>query len=285
MFFKLGVKMSEKDDIYLDRILEEIKDKRNFDFLQYRKKLLLRRVMVRVRSTRYPDLESYFAYLKDNHEEMDLLMDALTINVTEFFRDPLVFDALEKGLIPELFANKERSKIATVRVWSCGCSSGEEAHSLLISMAEFLGKDIKRYRLKIFGTDIDKASLTKAKKGVFSADKFEKLAEDKKRAVNRYFNVSGNGRNYSIRDEWRGYIDFRHHNIVSDPPIDKVDLILCRNMLIYFDRDLQAKVLEKLGTALVEGGFLVLGNVESLWGKARGQFVEYDRQARIYLKR
>jgi len=272
---------------YLDKILEVVREKRNLDFSQYRENLLSRRVMTRVRMAKRENFEQYLAYLKFHQEEIDNLMDALTINVTEFFRDARVFDVIEKKIIPDII-NKKRAasgqRPAAISIWSCGSSSGEEAYSILMLIAEYLGVKLSEYKLAIHGTDIDNGALSKAHEGVYEAFQFRNLSEDKKHLIDKYFYDMGNKR-YWIREEWPGYMDFKYHDVASDPPLEQVDMILCRNLFIYFDRELQNQVLENFWVSLAKGGFLVMGIVESMLGAVRDKFSEYDRDCRIYIRK
>lgn len=272
--------MIETKDPYLEKILDLVREKRNLDFSQYRGNLLARRVMARVRMAKCDNFQQYFTYLKLHGEELDLLMNSLTINVTEFFRDARAFEVIEKRVIPD-FINKKRT---TINIWSCGSSSGEEAYSMLMLIAEYLGPRLADYKLKICGTDIDNQSLAKAREGVYEAYQFRNLDSNRKKLVDKYFYDMGNSR-YRIKQEWPKFMDFQYHDVIADPPLEHMDIILCRNLFIYFDRDLQSQVLERLCQSLNKGGFLVLGIVESLMGPIRGKFIEYDRDARIYVKR
>lgn len=286
-------------DPYLEKILDLIKERRNVDFSQYRGSILSRRVMARVRMTRRDNFEQYLAYLKFRPEELDNLMEAMTINVTEFFRDTKVFDVIEKKVIPEIINNKRTAHGAparslssreaggqrtTLNIWSCACSSGEEPYSILMLIAEHLGPKLADYSLAIHGTDIDGESLAKAHEGVYEARQFRNLPHDKRMLIDKYFYDMGNKR-YWIREEWPGYMNFQYHDVVADPPLEHMDMILCRNLFIYFDRELQNQVLERFWHSLHKGGFLVLGIVESPMGSIREKFIEYNRDARIYIKR
>jgi len=271
-------------DRYLKKILEKIKQERNLDFSQYRERILARRVMARVRMNKRENFEEYYAYLRFHSEEMDSLMDAMTINVTEFFRDKDVYDVIENKVIPEMLSRKKRLKSHTIRIWSCGSSSGEEAYSVLILLAEALGTKLANYTLNIYGTDIDSQALAKAREGVYETRQFKNLTKEKTALIDKYFYDVGNGR-FWIREGYPPYMNFMYHDVIDDVPIDCMDIILCRNLLIYFDRRLQEQVFEHFRMSLNKGGFLILGKVESLSGRVKDEFIEYDRNARIYSKR
>lgn len=276
--------MVETKGPYLEKILDKIKEERNLDFSQYRESILERRVMVRVRMAKRATFEEYLAYLKFHPEEMDYLMDAMTINVTEFFRDGLVFDAIEAHVIPQIFEKKKRLDSKTVRIWSCGCSSGEEPYSVLMLITDYLGPKLADYKLSLYGTDIDSQSLAKAREGVYEESQFKNLSPERKALVDKYFYNVGNKR-YWIREEWPAYMDFRYHDVIADLPLEHMDLILCRNLFIYFNRQLQEQILERFWGSLNKDGFLILGNVELMFGPVKEKFEEFDRKAKIYVKK
>lgn len=277
--------MSPKRDLSLTKILNALKQKRNVDFSLYRESVLMRRVMTRVRSTKHKNFEDYHDYLKQNPEEMTLLMEAMTINVTEFFRDPYVFSAFEYNVIPDLFSRKEKAGLSRVRIWSCASSSGEEAYSILMLIAKYLGEELDHFNISIVGTDIDQGSLERASLGVYPELEFSKLLSDEMKLIDIFFQHSERDKCYVIKNEWKDFVSFKYHDITSDPTFGKMDVIFCRNLLIYLDRELQVKIIGKLYNALNNGGFLILGNVESLWGEFRDKFSEFDRKARIYIKK
>lgn len=281
---------------YFSKILELIKKERGVDFSQYREKLLQRRVMSRVRAAKRKTFEEYHAYLRIHHEELDNLMETLTINVTEFFRDPKVFEIIEKKVIPELFMvrssksevkNDEkvrRTHSKSIRIWSCGSSTGEEAYSVLMLIAEHLGPKIKLYDIMIYGTDIDPHALAAANEAVYEPEQFKSLSPERSVLLKKYTYDMGNGR-FWFHENMTSHMQFQYHDITADAPLEEMDLILCRNMLIYFDRDLQNKVFAKFHQSLKSGGILILGNVESLSSEFKDKFTEYDHAARIYRKR
>lgn len=269
---------------YLNKIFEKIKENRNLDFSQYREALLSRRVMSRVRFTKTERFSGYLSYLKSHPEEIDNLIDVMTINVTEFFRDAPVFDTIEKNVIPALIAKKKEAESNLIRVWSCACSSGEEAYSVLMLFAEILGMKLADYRLSIYGTDIDNSALARAREGIYEDCQFKHLSAQKKKLIGRYFYDIGNKR-YWIREEWHEHIIFYYNDIISDIPLEHMDVILCRNAFIYFSRELQEYILEKFWRSLNKGGFLILGKVESIFGNMKDNFIEYDMLNRIYVKK
>jgi len=271
--------MSEKK---IKLLLNEVFKERHIDFSEYRESLLERRINVRLRATKKSSHDEYVTYLSGNREEMDLLLDALTINTTQFFRDPRVFESIRKKILPIIF-NRATSdeRRATINIWSCGCSGGEETVTLLILIAEYLNDRLDRYDIRIHGTDIDKWSIENALDGVYEEYKFKDMPANLRE---KYFLDMGNRRHW--RREWLNrHLAFREHDIVRRKPLMNMDLILCRNVFIYFKRNLQKLCLEKFARSLNEGGFLVLGLTESLWGESAVNYEEFDRENRIFRKK
>ena len=268
----------EHQDLKL--LLNELFKERGIDFSQYRENLIERRVAVRLRATKNSTYEEYTRFLKGNKEEMDALLDVLTINVTQFFRDPRVFEAIKKNIIPELFNNEVIENRKIVRVLSCGCSGGEEAATILILIAEYLKGSFDKPQIYIYGTDIDKWSIERAKDGVYAEHEFKDMPEGLKE---KYFLEVGN-KKFWRKKELNKFLFFRVHDIAMEDPPKSFDMILCRNLFIYFKRELQELCLEKFSRALNKNGFLVLGLTESLWGAMAKSFVEFDRENRIYRK-
>ena len=270
--------MENHEDLKL--LLNEVFKERHIDFSQYREQLIQRRVAVRLRVTKCHSYPEYIDFLKHNRHELDALLDALTINVTQFYRDPQVFQAIAQKIIPCLFPAKVIEKKEIVRIWSCGCSGGEEATTVLILISEYLKQDINKPRILIYGTDIDKLSIKKANEGIYEEYEFKDMPAGLKE---KYFLPVGN-RRYERKKEFNQFLFFREQDVIRSEPVKNVDLIICRNLFIYFKRELQLQCLEKFYRALNKGGFLVLGLTESLWGDSAKKYAEFDRENRIYGK-
>jgi len=262
-------------------LLNEVFKERHIDFSQYREQLIQRRVASRLRLTRCHSYQEYIGFLKHHRQEMDTLLDALTINVTQFYRDPKVFQAIAQKIIPRLFPADVMEKRKIIRIWSCGCSGGQEATTILILISEYLKQDINKPRILIYGTDIDKLSIKKARDGIYEEYEFKDLPAGLKE---KYFLSVGN-RRFERKKELNQFLFFREQDVVRSEPVKNVDLILCRNLFIYFKRELQAQCLEKFYRALNKGGFLVMGLTESLWGDPAKKFAEVDRENRIYTRK
>jgi len=270
----------ETKDPYLEKILDKIQEERNLDFSQYRGSILGRRVMARVRMTKQDSFEQYLAYLRLHPEEMDYLMDAMTINVTEFFRDAFIFDVIEKEVIPEIFREKQRLNSGTIRIWSCGCADGSEVISMLILIAEYLNEAINKLQFSIIGTDIDLENLTRAKEAVYEEGRFENMEPHLR---GKYFQDMGNKR-YRLKKEYSKYIHYKFHDIVNDKPFTHLDLIICRNLFIYLNVALQERILATFHKALARGGFLILGLTRHINPRMTGGFSAFDADNRIYRK-
>ncbi|MFH0772417.1 MAG: protein-glutamate O-methyltransferase CheR [Candidatus Omnitrophota bacterium] len=271
-------KMDDHRDLKL--LLNEVFKERGIDFSQYRENLLERRVAVRIRATKSCSYEEYMRLLKDNREEMDALLDVLTINVTQFFRDTRVFEAVKKNVIPELFNKEVIENRKIVRIWSCGSSAGEEATTVLILIAEYLKENLGKPQIYIYATDIDKWSIEKARDGIYEEFEFKDMPKELRE---KHFLEVGN-KKFWRKKELNKFLFFKIHDIAKDDPPKSFDMILCRNLFIYFKRELQEICLEKFSMALNKNGFLVLGLTESLWGASPKSFVEFDRENRMYRK-
>ncbi|MFH1442129.1 MAG: protein-glutamate O-methyltransferase CheR [Candidatus Omnitrophota bacterium] len=261
-------------------LLNKVFKERAIDFSQYREKLLCRRVATRLRANKKSSYEEYMRLLENSREEMDALLDSLTIHTTQFYRDSKVFDAVYENILPELFNKEALKNKKSARIWSCGCSGGEESTTVLILIAEYLKENFDIQQIAIYGTDIDKWSIEKAKDGVYDEYEFKDMPAGLKE---KYFLDMGNKR-FWRKKELNKYLFFKQHDIVKDEPLRNIDLILCRNLFIYFKRELQQLCLEKFYKSLNKGGFLVLGLTESLWKDVTEGYVEFDSYNKIYRK-
>lgn len=269
----------------LQQLLQKIFEERGFDFRQYKKDMLKRRLARRLSATRTASYGDYAKILNAQPEEYKRLFDDLTIKVSYFFRNPLTFELLYRVVLPEMITRKEQSMDKMIRVWSAGCAYGEEPYSVAILLTELLGEQLKNYYITIYATDIDGDALNRARIGVYSENS---VLEIKKGLLDKYFYYNGN---YRIKECVKELVAFSLHDLTSEKiivPSESVftnfDLILCRNVLIYFSKDLQKKVLNNFGTALNEKGYLVLGESEMLMDDTRMGFVCTDYQNKIYQK-
>jgi two-component system CheB/CheR fusion protein len=241
----------------IEPLLEYLKESRGFDFSGYKRPTLGRRVrkrMVEVGAENYLD---YQDHLEANPREFTELFNTILINVTAFFRDKPAWDFLAEEVLPKLVeAIPDESPI---RVWSAGCASGEEAYTIAILLAEILGEDVFKQRVKIYATDIDEEALAEARAATYTA---KALAEVPEEFRARYFVESG--RDYSFRPDLRRSVIFGRNELLEDAPISKIDLLICRNVLMYFTVEAQSRILAQFNFALRDHGYLFLGKSEML---------------------
>ena len=264
----------DSDEETLRRIFAHLHLRLGHDFSLYKRATILRRIARRVQVTRQDSLASYFAYLRDNVEEAQALFKDFLISVTTFFRDPKAFDALAKYVIPRLFEGREADR--QIRVWAPGCATGEEVYSLAILLLEEAARREFIPEIQVFGSDLDASALAVAREGRYPAAIEADVSEERLR---RYFQPEGN--HYCVRKELRGAVLFASHSLLRDPPFSRLDLISCRNLLIYWSRQLQHQVCNTFHYALNPGGFLFLGASENA-DQPSGLFSAVDRDARIY---
>lgn len=261
---------------YLEKIIILLREHTGHDFSLYKKNTLIRRVDRRKSVHQIETLKNYVHYLQENPTEVGILFKELLIGVTSFFRDPAVWEMLKEKVLPE-FLN-ELPEGREIRVWVPGCSTGEEAYSLAIVFKETLAKmkTRKNQTLQIFATDIDNDAIDKARKGFFNKNI---TADVPPELIDRYFNVENNG--YRVASSIREMIIFAPQNVIKDPPFTKVDIISCRNMLIYMEPELQKKVIALFQYSLNPQGLMILGTSETLWGYRDG-FKVQDIKLKIF---
>lgn len=266
--------LNSKGEEALRRILDYVRVKTGQDFSKYKRATVMRRLARRMQLAQTQRLNEYLSYLKENQNEVLALLSDLLISVTCFFRDPAVFEALAKKVVPILFDRKNRE--TPLRVWVPGCATGEEAYSLAILLLEEAARRDGTPGIQIFASDIDSRALAVAREGRYPASIVAEVSEDR---LHRFF--TREDESFRIRPEVRDLIVFASHNLIKDPPFSKCDLISCRNLLIYLDRDLQRQVLGIFSYSLSPGGFLLLGTSETA-DNPPGLFNVVDREARFY---
>lgn len=240
----------------ISQIYKIIFEEKGIDFSQYKKSTLIRRIERRLAALKIENLNDYLDYLKLNVEEVTNLYNDILIGVTEFFRDFEVFEEIEEQ-IKTLVERKEQGE--EIRFWSIGCSTGEEAYSLAILLSEILEDKILKYKIKIFATDIDDESLKIARTGIYAETS---LVNIDKKIINKYFTIHKN--QFEIKKNIRELVVFSKHNIIGDSPFLRIDLVTCRNMLIYFSSALQERFFPIVHYSLKDNGILVLGKSESI---------------------
>jgi len=270
-----GGQAPDDDPTGLDALLDHLHRSRGFDFGGYKRSSLSRRIRRRMQLVGIDDFAMYLDYLEVHPDEFQLLFNTILINVTGFFRDGPAWEALRQE-IERIVAARGRER--TIRIWSAGCASGEEAYTLAIVLAEVLGAEAFAKRVKIYATDIDEEALAHARQGIYSARALEAVPPA---LVERYFTVTGSG--YVFHKELRRAVIFGRHDLVQDAPISRVDVLVCRNTLMYFNAETQTRILQRLNFALNDDGILFLGKAEMLLTHP-DLFTPVDLKLRIFAR-
>jgi two-component system, chemotaxis family, CheB/CheR fusion protein len=237
--------------------LDQLRERTGIDFASYKRATILRRLQRRMVATATTKLRDYIRYVQSNPDEYQRLTGSFLIKVTEFFRDRDLFEHLRDSVIPTLIS-EARERDNELRIWSAGCATGEEAYSLAMLVADALGDELESFHVRIFATDVDADAIAFARRGVYPEASVAALPAE---LVERHFVAGPDG--YEVRKAIRGITVFGQHDLGSRAPFPRVDLALCRNVLIYFTTELQRRALQLFAFALRDGGFLVLGKAES----------------------
>ena len=248
--------LNEQEVETLQRILAQVHARTGHDFNQYKRSTILRRVERRMQLNGFMTLEAYLDYLRHNAHEATAMFNDILIGVTNFFRDRDSWAALEKKAIPALIHEKHGKD--GIRVWSIGCATGEEAYSLAILLFEQVEKLDFRPHIQVLASDLDESSIARAREGLYPAAIEADVSPER---LERFF--TSEGEYYRVRRELRDAVLFTHHNVLRDPPLSRQDLIACRNVLIYLQREVQDNVFNIFHYALNSGGYLFLGTSES----------------------
>lgn len=270
--------MEENREETFSLLLDKIFQDRGLDFRHYRRELLKRRIAIRMRANKSPAYSDYLRLLINKPEEYDKLFDVLTINVSEFFRDTEVWVSL-RVLFENLIKNKIQKKDYSIRVWSAGCANGEEPYSLAVLLRDLL-KQNSQFSLRIIGTDIDQRCLKFAQKGEYRKEAVKNVNPE---YLKNYFEAITGG--YKVKEEIKALVEFKALDLIIAEHLEKMDIVLCRNVFIYFSRSLQETLLMKFYKALVTSGYLIMGKVETILGEAKQIFEEIDHGAKIYSKK
>jgi two-component system CheB/CheR fusion protein len=267
---------AEELDPAFEELLSYLKRTRGFDFSGYKWSSLQRRIAKRMETVNTPTYAEYTDYLEVHPDEFVHLFNTILINVTGFFRDPLSWEYVAGEVIPRILSNKKGNE--PIRVWSAGCASGEEAYTAGILLAEALGPDAFRERVKIYGTDIDIDALNQARQGTYTARDVEEMPKE---LLDKYFEKVGD--RFAFRKDLRRSVIFGRHDLMQDAPISRLDLLICRNTLMYFNAETQQRILDRFYFALAEGGFLFLGKAEMLLAH-NSAFAPLDLKRRVFVK-
>jgi two-component system, chemotaxis family, CheB/CheR fusion protein len=274
----VSVPVSKAEDT-LKKIFVLLHAQTGHDFSQYKPSTINRRIERRMAVSQIQTIDEYVDLLQQNPSEMESLFHDLLIGVTSFFRDPEAFQALEELVIPKLFAGKPSD--GTIRVWSPGCAMGEEAYSLAILLAEYQEAHKQSFKTQVFATDIDGKAIATARTGIYPSG----IATDITPArLTRFFAAEAEGSAYRIHKAIRDMLIFSEQDVIKDPPFSKLDLISCRNLLIYISAEQQKKLIQLFHYALNPGGFLFLGTSETV-GEFGDRFATIDRKLKLYQRK
>jgi len=257
----------------------------DFNTEQYKNSYLCRRFDSRLRVYHLDTYDEYWQMLKKDKKEQEVLLKELTINVTEFFRDNTVYQVFREQVIPQVVENKKYGKI---KVWSAGCSDGKEAYSIAMIFSEFFKNQNVKDKVEIHGSDIDHECLNTATNGIYvSKPGIPQIDVERQISflnnAKKYFDIEGNI--FKVKPELKQLTNFRYHDLISGPKKKGFDIIFCRNVVIYFARELQTILYKDFYDALNPGGFFIMGKTETLIGPARDLFEPFNTKERIFIKK
>jgi two-component system CheB/CheR fusion protein len=261
-------------DAGFEALLEFLKRARGFDFTGYKRASLERRFRRRMDAVGCESFSDYLDFLEVHPDEFEQLFNTLLINVTSFFRDTEAWEVMRETVVPELLERRDDDE--QIRVWSAGCASGQEAYSIAMILADLLGQEQYRERVKIYGTDIDEDALSYARSAIYTAKELEGVPAELRQ---KYFTRAD--KRFAFRTDLRRTVIFGRNNLLQDAPISRLDLLLCRNTLMYFTAETQARILRHFQFALGSGGTLMLGKSEMMLSH-RDAFKPVDLKQRIF---
>lgn len=277
-FYSATVTMPLLETAELEELLAYLSQAHQVDLTGYKRPSLMRRTLVRMQRIGIEHYQGYFTYLQQYPDEVEHLLNTIYINYTYFFRDLPVWDYLANQIIPQIIANKAPDE--PIRVWSAGCATGEETYSLAMLLIAVLGVEQFQQRVQIYGTDVDLDAIQQARQGYYPAYKVEIIPPD---LQEQYFECRENF--YCWRQEFPQSIHFQLHNLIQDPPLPDIDLLVCRNLLMYLTEETQLQILTNFYSSLEKNGFLLLGKVENLITRLQlSLFKPIYRQSRVFKK-
>ncbi len=270
----------------LQNIINFLHVNRGLDFSGYRTAMLNRRIRKRVLATNLTNQNEYKNYLEQNNSELDMLIDVLTINVSRFFRDTFSFEYFASAVLPKLIIEKNNSKDGSLRIWSAGCASGEEPYSIAILIKEIFKNEKLKLNTAIFATDVDKNVLKFANEGVYSSESIENIRHS---LLDKYFLTIG--KVFKLTSSIKKMVQFSEFDMINKKSIvppeciyGDFDIVLCRNLLIYFESDFQEVIFNKLYQSLNINGVLFLGDTEIPLTKFKNKFTRISKYHKIYRK-
>ena len=274
-----GTVSSPSKENAMKKIFVLLRDKRGHDFSQYKPSTIHRRIERRMALHQIEELDDYVKFLQRTPQEVETLFGEMLIGVTSFFRDPEAFGVLENYAIPKIFEGRAPGSV--IRIWSAGCSTGEEAYSLAILLVEHMEARKQHYVVQVFATDIDSRAIAAARGGLYPASIAANVSPAR---LARFFTAEPGGSGYRIHKGIRDMLIFSEQNAIKDPPFSKLDLISCRNVLIYLGTQLQQRLIHMFLYALNPGGFLFLGTAEGV-GEFEAMFETPDRKSKLYRRK
>jgi two-component system CheB/CheR fusion protein len=273
---KIDPQVREDDDVF-KQILTVLRVRRGVDFQYYKSSTLKRRILRRMALSKFDKPSDYLYALRENKSEQDALYNDMLISVTSFFRDSKTFNTVCNQLFPELIRTKTANE--PLRIWIAGCATGEEAYTMAICLQELLGDKAAAMKIQIFATDISENAIAKARTGIYRVNELEGLSTSR---LQQFFTKLDGS--YQVNKTIRDMCVFAHHNLLKDPPFSKIDLVSCRNVMIYLEPVLQKKALTTFHYALKESGFLLLGKSETI-GNNTDIFSAYESGEKIYKRK
>ena len=255
-------------------ITQLLRERRQFDLAQYKDRCIRRRIAKRLRSCKVADIASYLKRLEMDRDELDTLLATISIHVSQFFRNPDTYRILEQKILPDLCRRARAAGRAELTLWSAGCASGEEPYSLALLVDDMNARDLK---INILATDVSEPVLDTARIGTYEALRLKEVPPE---VLNKYFH--GEKDHYQVIERIRNQVDFRQHNIMTASNYPPADLILCRNVMIYFTREEQERILSRFAATLPEHGALVLGRSETITGDIRRYYQSEFPVERVY---
>jgi chemotaxis protein methyltransferase CheR len=270
-------------DKEFEQLKYNVKELLNFNTFQYKDTYLGRRFASRLRALHLETYHAYWELLKNDSKEQEILLQELTINVTEFFRDTPVWDVLLTDVLPHLIKEKQ----GKIRIWSAGSSDGKEAYSIAMLLANLVGENELICKTEIIGTDIDHDCLLHATTGKYQSRPGLPQTDIRKqlsfiKTPEKYFDIKDDI--FQVKLRMKSPVSFQYHDLISGPKKHNFDLILCRNVVIYFTRQLQEVLYKDFYNALNPGGFFIMGKTETLVGESRELFIPYNLKERIFRK-
>lgn len=267
--------LNVRDELF-EALLEYLQNSHGFQITSYKRPTIMRRINKRMKMLGIEDFGRYTDYLRAHEEEFPELFNTILINVTSFFRDPEAWDYLAKEIVSKIIAEKEEDHI--IKIWNAGCASGEESYTIAMVLAEALGDDMFRRMVKIYATDIDEKALAQARQGSYKTSDIDEISPSLRE---KYFEPVEDS--FEFRWDLRRSILFGRHDLLVDPPISKLDLLICRNTLMYFNSASQKKIVANFHFALTDKGYLFLGKSELLLSHYK-LFTPLDKRYRIFSK-